>query len=217
MENDFKQTLREYRGLFLFIVLMVMFRSAVADWNDVPSESMKPTILVGDRIFVNKLAYSVRVPLTHVSLYRFAEPERGDIVVFDSDAADMRLVKRVIGLPGDTVAMVDERLVINGVPARYETVREEGSSLFVKETVSGAEHVLLIDQSRPAINGSFGPVVVPEGHYLVLGDNRRNSADSRFYGFVPRDELVGRAGSVVVSLDPDNYFLPRTDRFVDPL
>src|SRR5712671_1022116 len=92
---------REYRGFALFVVLMVVFRSSLADWNTVPTGSMKPTILEGDRIWVNKLAYDLRLPLTGVSLYRLADPQRGDIVVFDSKAADTRLVKRVIGLPGD--------------------------------------------------------------------------------------------------------------------
>src|SRR5258708_31927955 len=103
MKSGLIKAWREYRGFALFIILMIIFRSALADWNVVPTGSMKPTILEGDRILVNKLAYDFRVPLTHIALYRFADPSRGDIVVFDSRAADTRLVKRVIGLPCDIV------------------------------------------------------------------------------------------------------------------
>src|SRR5438876_2581816 len=122
MKSGLIKAWREYRGFALFIFLMIIFRSALADWNVVPTGSMKPTILEGDRILVNKLAYDFKVPLTHFSIYKFADPRRGDIVVFDSKAADTRLVKRVIGLPGDTVEMSDNHLIINGVEARYSDI-----------------------------------------------------------------------------------------------
>ena len=130
MKTGLLKAWREYRAFVLFIVLMVIFRSALADWNVVPTGSMKPTIIEGDRILVNKLAYDFRVPLTHIALYRFADPGRGDIVVFDSKAADTRLVKRVIGLPGDTVEMRDNRLTINGIEARYTRVEHEADATF---------------------------------------------------------------------------------------
>jgi signal peptidase I len=217
MRTQFAKTLREYKGFLLFIVLMVMFRSAIADWNDVPSGSMEPTILTGDRIFVNKLAYDVRLPLTHVSLYRFAQPQRGEIVIFDSKAADRRLVKRVEGIPGDVVQMIEDRLWINGQPAQYTKLQHEDDAVLVRESLQGSSHMVRLDRTRAGLERSFGPVTVPENYYLVLGDNRHNSADSRFYGFVPRDEIVGRSSTVALSLDPDNFYLPRVDRFVDPL
>ena len=93
------------KGFITFMLCMIVFRSAVADWNVVPTGSMQPTIQIGDRIFVDKAAYDVRLPFTHVSLIHLADPKRGDIVVLDSQAANERLVKRVIGLPGDEVAM----------------------------------------------------------------------------------------------------------------
>ena len=119
---------------------MVIFRSALADWNLVPTGSMKPTIIEGDRILVNKLAYDLKLPLTHVSLYRFADPARGDIVVFDSRAADTRLVKRVIGVPGDIVEMRDNRLTINGIAARYSEVEYKGDAIFAIESYLGMSH-----------------------------------------------------------------------------
>jgi signal peptidase I len=107
MKSGLIKALHDYRGFALFVFLMIIFRSALADWNVVPTGSMKPTILEGDRILVNKLAYDFKIPLTHISIYKFADPKRGDIVIFDSKLADTRLVKRVIGLPGDTVEMRD--------------------------------------------------------------------------------------------------------------
>lgn len=183
---------------------------------------MEPTILTGDRILVNKMAYDLRVPLTHVSLYRRADPQRGEIVIFDSKAADRRLVKRVIGVPGDSVQMIEDRLLINGIRAAYHDPRlVEGawlaSETFDDTTLDSSAHTVRIDERKVGMPQTFGPVTVPQDHYLVLGDNRHESADSRAYGFVPRNEIVGRSRTVVLSLDPANFYLPRADRFVDPL
>ena len=217
MPNKLTRAWNEYRGFALFVVLMVVFRSALADWNVVPSGSMKPTILEGDRILVNKLAYDLRIPLTHITVHNFADPKRGDIVVFDSRAADLRLVKRVIGLPGDTVLMRDNRLIINGIEARYSNIERRSDAVFVTESYPGlSERIELVPDGVSRLS-SFGPVKVPKDRYLVLGDNRDNSADSRVYGFVPRDEIVGNAKTVVLSLDYDRHYLPRLDRFLHPL
>jgi signal peptidase I len=204
--------LKENRGFILFIFLMLVFRSSFADWNVVPTGSMKPTILEGDRVWINKLAYDVRVPFTSISLYEVADPRRGDIVVFDSAAAGTRLIKRVIGVPGDTVELKDNRLYINGEAARYSTAMEGGEALQLNEEIAGFIHRMQIHDAF-GFAGGFGPLTVPDGHYLVLGDNRDYSADSRVIGFVPRHEIVGRSGGVVISLNYDNYSLPRSDRF----
>jgi signal peptidase I len=217
MNSGLLKAWREYRGFAVFIVLMVIFRSALADWNVVPTGSMKPTIVEGDRIFVNKLAYDFKIPLTHISLHRFADPGRGDIVVFDSRAADARLVKRVIGLPGDTVEMRGNRLTINGIAARYSGVDDESDATFAIESYRNMSHRIELARTGASRFSTFGPVTVPKDHYLVLGDNRDNSADSRYYGFIPRDEIVGNARTIVLSLDYDDYYLPRADRFFRPL
>jgi len=138
MHNVLIKLWREYRGFALFVILMIIFRSALADWNTVPTGSMKPTIVEGDRIFVNKLAYDLRVPLTHISIYKFGDPKRGDIVVFDSKAADTRLVKRVIGLPGDVVEMRNNRLTINGIEAQYSNVEYTAYAIFAIESYGGS-------------------------------------------------------------------------------
>ena len=195
------------RGLVVFVVLMFMFRSTFADWNDVPSGSMRPTIVEGDRIFVNKMAYDVRVPFTLISLLHVADPQPGDIALFDSSAADKRLVKRVIGVPGDVVMMRDQRLYVNGQVLAYEI--EGGRTI---ETIGDVRHFVEWFDEHGAY-GEFATVVVPAGHYLMLGDSRDNSADSRVIGFVPREEFVGRSRHVVLSMDYDRYLLPRSDRF----
>ncbi|MEN8169838.1 MAG: signal peptidase I [Pseudomonadota bacterium] len=210
----------EYRGLALFIALMLLFRSVIADWNTVPTGSMQPTIVEGDRILVNKMAYDFRLPFSHISLLRTGEPQRGDIVIFDSVRADKRMVKRVIALPGDLVAMVNKRLNINGQWLNYSA--SDKSSLgkeaqTYQESLAERDHPIRIYPGERSGLSDFSPVEVPEGHYLVLGDNRDRSADSRVYGFIPRKEIVGRSRSVVLSLDYDNYYLPRANRFLIPL
>jgi len=214
MNKRLKKVWSEYRGFALFVVLMIIFRSALADWNTVPTGSMKPTILEGDRILVNKLAYDLLFPLTHVSVFRFADPRRGDIVVFDSKAADTRLVKRVIGVPGDVVEMRDNRVRINGIEARYSGVERTAEAIFAIESYGGMVHRIQLSPDGVSQLSSFGPVKVPDGNYLVLGDNRDNSADSRVRGFIPRDEIIGDAKTVVLSLNYDHYYLPRMDRFL---
>ena len=208
MLNSGKSLWRENRSLLLFLALMFCFRSAIADWNDVPSGSMKPTLVEGDRIGLNKMAYDLRVPFTHISLYKIADPARGDIAVFDSKVAEKRLVKRVIGVPGDTVAMQNNRLFINGQAISYTAI-SNGDWL---EHLTGKNHIVRVDPHAQTY-ANFGPVTVPAGQYLMLGDNRDNSADSRVIGFVPRSEFVGRSRSVVMSLDYEDYFLPRAERF----
>src|SRR5437762_12521537 len=140
MKSSLIKAWHEYRSFVLFVILMIVFRSALADWNVVPTGSMKPTILEGDRILVNKLAYDFKVPLTHISIYKFADPKRGDIVIFDSKLADTRLVKRVIGLPGDTVEMRGNRLTINGIDARYSNVELAADAIFSIESYLGMSH-----------------------------------------------------------------------------
>src|SRR5262245_37374772 len=112
---------REIRPLLILALVLFSVRSSLADWNDVPTGSMKPTILEGDRVFVNKLAYDLKVPFTTWHLAEWANPQRGDIVVFYSPYDGMRLVKRVVGLPGDVVGLRNERLILNGQPVDYKS------------------------------------------------------------------------------------------------
>jgi len=195
---------------------MICFRSALADWNTVPTGSMKPTIVEGDRVWVNKLAYDLRIPFTAVSLHQISNPKRGDIITFDSKSAGVTLVKRVIGLPEDTVEMVNNRLIINGKPASYSIVKQDYNGLIVEEDLIGIKHLIKIYGDSPVFS-SFPPVKVPSNSYLVLGDNRNNSADSRVHGFIPRNEIRGKTNLVVMSLNYDNFYIPRKTRFFKDL
>jgi signal peptidase I len=206
---------------------MVAFRSAWADWMTVPTGSMNPTILEGDRILVDKHIFGLRIPLTLTRLTSGADPARGDIVVFDSPADGKTLVKRVVAIPGDTLELDGETLVLNGQPARYRPgdvshlqqllgTTAAQRPLVLKEKGTGAEHEILLLPARVS-RRVFGPVTVPVGMYFMLGDNRDNSADSRYIGFVPRRNIVGRATRVVVSLNPERYRVPRSNRLFIPL
>ena len=208
--------LREYRGLLLFIALMLVFRSAVADWNDVPSSSMHPSIVEGDRVLVNKLAYDLKLPFAGIGVARLGEPRRGEVIVFNSVAADTRLIKRVVGLPGETVALAHGRLIVNGEVAEYAPQPSPMPGLVAEESIAGMRHRIRYSGAGSGA-GDFGPTTVPAGHYLVLGDHRDNSADSRVYGFVPREEIAGRAERVVFSLDYERWLRPRGERFLLPL
>lgn len=216
MRNWLSKAWVENKSLLLFIVLMFVFRSAVADWNEVPTSSMQPTIVEGDRLFVNKMAYDLRVPFTHISLYKVSDPVRGDIVIFDSKVSDKRLVKRVVGVPGDTVELKDNQLMINGEQLDYQTTGSTGATIDKLENLLGVEHYIRVSKEASALSG-FQPVKVPNNYYLVLGDNRDNSADSRVIGFVPRHEIVGRSKSVVLSFNYENFYIPRKNRFFHTL
>jgi signal peptidase I len=212
--TSLKKLWRNNKLFILFILLMSVFRSAVADWYTVPTGSMQPTIKEGDRVVVNKMAYDLKFPFSQVSLLTTGEPKRGEIVVFDSKAADNRLIKRMIGLPGDIIEMKDETLYINGARLNHQITQQNSQQLFATEQVDAITHTIRIDKDKSNQLSNFSPIKVPAGHYLVLGDNRRNSADSRVYGFIPRHELLGKATSIAFSVNYDNYYLPRENRFL---
>jgi signal peptidase I len=211
------------RPLAVPFLLIAGAKSALADINYVPSGSMQPTILPGDVLFINKLAYDLRVPFTTVRLARWAEPARGDIVVCFAPDDHTRLVKRVVGLPGDTVELRRDQQFINGRPAATTALpptasgvrdlepNERATARFAREDLGARPHAMMVLPDRPALR-DFGPVRVPADCYLMLGDNRDNSRDSRFFGFMPRAEIIGEAKAVVVSADLNRWLRPRFDR-----
>ncbi|HPF35523.1 signal peptidase I [bacterium] len=216
----FRRLWRSWWPTLALIAGVLSFRSAVADWYDVPTGSMQPTIYVGDRILVDKTAYDWRLPLLGAVSHR-ADPARGDIVTFASPADGVRLVKRVIALPGDMVEMRGNRLLLNGEPLAYADrdapliwslpPDDPAPVDLLTEDLAGVRHTVMLTPDRPS-RSDWGPVRVPEGRYLMLGDNRDNSADSRWFGFVPREAVEGRAHHVAVSLDHDHGWLPRWGR-----
>lgn len=211
---------RANKGFLAFLCLIGVFRSAVAELNAVPSGSMRPNLVEGDVILVNRTAYNLKVPLTDVVLARLGDPVRGDVVTFNSPADGTRLVKRLIALPGDVVEMRNERLIVNGKPLDYAvegTMTESVGGANVNavrldETLAGRHHSIQVFPEVEA-RRNFAPITVPPDQYLVLGDNRDNSKDSRYIGLVQRDLLIGRAERVVVSADYLGNWMPRTDRF----
>lgn len=215
---------RDWRGFLVFVAIMLVFRSAIADWNQVPSGSMKPSILIGDRIVVDKIAYDLRVPFTLTRIAVWGEPLRGDVVTFPSPLDERLFVKRVIGLPGDVVELRRNQLFVNGEAARYMPLTaDEIAELpvpdaerytFFRESVGDMNHLVMFSNApRSRSYGTFAPIRVPEGHFLVLGDNRDDSGDFRAIGWVSRDRILGRAMGIAFSLDYDNHWAPRLDRF----
>ena len=262
---------RDWRGLLVFFAVMILFRSAVADWNQVPSGSMKPGILDGDRIVVDKLAWDLRVPFTTVRVAGWSNPARGDVVTFDNPVDGRLFIKRVVAVPGDRVEWNRNRLTINGEEAGYAPlgpaevgalpVDVSGRHRFYRESLLGVSRVVMLD-GRPgtpdphagALSRLLAPVAakceryarraagagaalvkaicrcadlgacstfpsftVPDGKYWMMGDNRDNSSDSRVIGFVDRRSIYGRAHAVAFSVDSDNYYWPRFERFFTSL
>ncbi len=232
MHNDkirqwLRRQWRDWRvALFLIVFVVVPVKSSVADFNWVPSGSMKPTILEGDFVFVNKAAYDLRVPLTLHRVARWADPQRGDIVICFSPDDGIRLIKRVVGLPGDTLEMHNNRLIINSRFAHQSPMPAEeaqglanlfhGKRLFAREQLGEVTHAIMANPAVPALR-SFGPITVPDHQYFVMGDNRDNSRDSRVFGFVDRRSIVGKAVGLAGSFKIDDKFQPRVERFFQEL
>lgn len=210
------------RPLLALALFLGAFRSAIADWNDVPTGSMKPTVLSGERVFVDRRAYDLRLPFTQVSLWRFGDPARGDIVVLSSPQNGQRLLKRVVGVPGDRIQLTASRLIVNGERARYQNLPAAAAAgyaapagvraLLLEESVAGRSHAVALLPGTLA-QRDFGPITVPAGEFFVMGDNRDESHDSRAFGFVPRDAMLGRVVAVVASVDPERSYRPRWQRF----
>jgi len=211
------------RPFLLILIVLLSFRSAIADWNHVPTGSMRPTILEGDRIFVDKIAYDLRIPFTTRRIAQWATPARGDIVVFLSPQDRKRLVKRVVGVPGDRLEMRRQRLWINGRPANYQRVDpsavhyldqfERNSNRVSNESLAGEDPHRIM--TRPWFSGrsTFSPLTLGKNQFFVMGDNRDDSADSRVFGTLDRHLILGKAIGVALSVDPNHRYRPRWERF----
>jgi len=189
------------------VFVALVLRSFVVEAYQIPSGSMIPTLQVGDHIFVNKMIYGVRIPFTEIKLAtHFRQPRRGEIIVFTHPVShDEDLIKRVVAVGGDEVELRDNVVYVNGVAtarhddgARHYFDFDEGSNQWVErdaeafdQKISSASFTTLQDPTVPA--RGFGPVRVPEGKLFVMGDNRDNSSDSRYWGFVPLNLVRGRA------------------------
>lgn len=215
------------RAFFPVLAVVLVLRSFVAEPFRIPSSSMMPSLLIGDFILVNKFAYGLRLPITNKKFIEIGAPKRGDVAVFrPPHHPDQDWIKRVIGLPGDTVELRDAVVLINGGPQSYTPLdaaatrdlapREREAAVFAREALGHHTHAVMA-LPVPAAARNFGPVKVPAERYFVMGDNRDNSRDSRFFGFVARREIVGEAKGVFVSADPDRWLRPRFGRFFSAL
>lgn len=198
------------KSLFPILLIVLLFRSFLFEPFKIPSGSMIPTLLIGDFIVVNKFAYGLRLPVVNTKFMSVGEPERGDVVVFRYPVdPKINFIKRMIGLPGDTITWRDKRLFINGeeietvVLGRYassdvkcDTPRADAVRL--QERLGDVTHEILIHENSGSRNQQWE---VPEGHYFVMGDNRDRSNDSREWGFVPEDHLMGRAVGIWLNFD----------------
>ncbi|MES3024204.1 MAG: signal peptidase I [Pseudomonadota bacterium] len=216
----------EYSGSFFPVIALVfVLRSFLYEPFKIPTSSMVPTLLVGDLILVNKFTYGVRLPIINKKIIDVNDPQRGDVMVFKYPK-DMSqdYIKRVVGIPGDKITYENKRLTVNGKELAYtpmEDYLDDDKPVYHKqftEDLGGVAHRILNDEMSPSLNlplvdQSFPQheactytvekitCIVPEGNYFMMGDNRDNSADSRYWGFVPNKNIVGKAFLVWMNLD----------------
>lgn len=208
------------RSFFPVLLIVLLIRSFLFEPYRIPSGSLKPTLLVGDLIVVNKFNYGLRLPVLHTKFLAIGEPKVGDIVVFRMPGnPHMDLIKRIVGVPGDRLSYINKVLYINGKAMLQTNVgkaidHNEGPDSWPvdvkREVLTNKTHDIYV---RPDENfsGDFQNILVPEGSYFAMGDNRDNSNDSRFWGFVPEENLVGEAHRVVFSWNSETNG-PRWDR-----
>jgi len=213
----------EYSGSFFPVIALVFFlRSFLYEPFKIPSSSMLPTLFVGDLILVNKFAYGIRLPILNKKVIEVGNPQRGDVMVFKyPEDPSVDYIKRVVGVPGDQVVYKNKRLLINGNEMTYEAkpdFLDDEHLIYFKqytENLTGVNHQILNSDQAPAdvrdphnfpkrenctYNSDGFACVVPQGEYFMMGDNRDNSLDSRYWGFVPDQNIVGKAFFIWMNL-----------------
>lgn len=190
--KDFQSKLWDWiKSLFIALIIALFIRTFIVQAYKIPSGSMIPTLLIGDYLLVNKLAYGIRNPIEDDFLYFKRIPERQEVVVFTYPLnKKLDFIKRVIGLPGDTVEIINKKVYVNGKPLKEPYVKFTDPEIYPKEIT---------------FRDNYGPVKVPPNHIFVLGDNRDQSYDSRFWGFVPIRYIKGKALIIYFSLDSNSF------------
>lgn len=207
------------RSFFPVLLIVFLLRSFLFEPFRIPSGSLEPTLLIGDFILVNKFDYGVRLPVVHKKLWGKGVPERGDIIVFRwPPNPSVDFIKRVIGIPGDRISYIDKVLYVNDKKVEQTDLDKaimttesgmQSQALLKSEDLLGVKHNIYVDSDKGSRN--FKDITVPAGMYFVMGDNRDDSADSRYWGFVPDTNIVGKAVLVWMSWDAGKY-MPRWDR-----
>ena len=206
------QFCRDYFPIILFVLI---FRAFFFEPFRVPSNSMMPTLLTGDFIIVNKFSYDLRAPITNTKIISFFSPSRGDVVVFrypnyerNKKYSNANFIKRIVALPGDKISYKNDRLIVNGNDSSYNEIGyyqgvnsgiDMTGYIETQETIHKNNHNILINSDEYSLG--FPQIIVPEGHYFVMGDNRSKSADSRYWGFVPESYVIGKAVAVWLHWD----------------
>ncbi|GAB2611536.1 signal peptidase I [Novilysobacter erysipheiresistens] len=212
LDDDAEPWYVDYSKAFFPVLLAVLIlRSFIAEPFRIPSNSMMPTLLTGDFILVNKFAYGLRWPIINKKFVDIGEPDRGDVVVFHPPHhPEQDWIKRVVGLPGDRIGYYDNRVHINGDPVEYDSLGtyqgyDSGIGMSgaeeLREQLPGRPHLVLERTGMPFRDPGEGEWVVPPGHYFVMGDNRDNSEDSRYWGFLPEQNLRGKAFLIWMNID----------------
>jgi signal peptidase I len=200
------------RSFFPVLLLVLLIRSFLVQPYKVPSGSLEPTIAPGDFIVVNQFAYGLRLPVLNTKIYNIGEPQRGDIALFRwPKHPDILFIKRVVGVPGDHIVYKNKTLTVNGAVMHQQfigkSLDEEGEAMLPVEVRSEAlgdvRHSIFVRTDVP--DDRVSDVVVPEGHYFMMGDNRDGSDDSRDWGFVPEENLVGKALAIWMSWDHNEH------------
>lgn len=223
-ETSSEPLIVEYaRSFFPVLLAVLVLRSFILEPFRIPSGSMMPTLLVGDFILVNKFSYGIRLPVINKKIIEVGEPDRGDVAVFRyPDNPHLDYIKRVVGLPGDEIGYLNKTIIVNGVPVNKVPVGPyigvgsgigETGTLRTQEQLGEVTHDILTHPMAPSLAPSCnilrrGPVIVPDGHYFVMGDNRDNSNDGRCWGFVPEQNLVGKAFAIWMHWDSNREGFP---------
>lgn len=216
-------TVEYAKSFFPVLAIVLVLRSFIVEPFQIPSESMVPTLEVGDFILVNKFTYGIRLPVIRTKVIDVNEPERGDVMVFFPPGESRYFIKRVVGLPGDEISILNNQLTINDEVVEQEFLerepatnrgefcyRADGSYLLAEEYLGGGGH-LVRKCTAPGTLSREGYWIVPEGHYFMMGDNRDNSSDSRDWGSVPEERIVGKAFAIWMHWET-LFSLPSFDR-----
>jgi signal peptidase I len=227
--------INELKSILFIVTAIFIFRSTFLNWYVIPTGSLLPTLKIGDHVVVNKLSYGIMLPFMQTRIFSWSQPDRGDIVVFQGPESEnqLTLIKRVVGLPGDKITFTNGILTINGVLAKQELQIDrtplenlgggetaDSFNLFIESGFSKYPHYILKRKWNSLTDAETQTWVVPPNKLLVLGDNRDNSSDGRFWGFMDQDRIYGRAFLISYSTyDKEGSFLPsfRNERWFQPI